>query len=83
MARSRDAHPLGKCSEERVEILVPGLLKKRLHAIATIHGKTATAWARDVLEKAIEGEWIFMQRRVGAAVGKEQPQELPEEYPDA
>lgn len=83
MARSRDPHPLGKCSEERLEILMPELLKKRLNAVATLHGKPATAWARDVLEKAIEGEWVFIQRRVGAAVGKQQHQEKPEEYPDA
>ena len=64
MARPRDRHPLGKCSEERLDIAMPAELKRRLGAIATLHGKSATTWARDALEKAIEGEWIFMKRRV-------------------
>ena len=66
MARSRYPHPIGKCSEgERLDIGLPGVLKQKLNAIATLHGKPATTWARDALEKAIEGEWVFIQRRVG------------------
>lgn len=83
MARPRDRHPLGKCAEDRFEIAVPAELKRRLAAIAAIHGKTATAWARDALEKAIEGEWVFMRRRVGATGNPEQGGEHPEELPDA
>ena len=66
MARSRDAHPLGKCSlGKRLDIGLPDPLNHRLEVIAGVHGKTPTTWARDVLEKAIEGEWVFMRRRVG------------------
>jgi len=66
MARPRDRHPLGKCSlGKRLDIALPDPLNHRLELIAGMHGKTPTTWARDVLEKAIEGEWLFMQRRVG------------------
>lgn len=67
MARPRDPHPLGKCAEERLDLGLPAELKLRLQAVALMHGKTPTTWARDVLEKAIEGEWAFMRRRVGAS----------------
>lgn len=83
MARPRDRHPLGKCDEVRLELSLPAKLKKRLNAIATLHGKPPTTWARDALEKAIEGEWVFMVRRVGTSVGQQQPEQSPEEYPDA
>lgn len=79
MPRNRDPHPLGKCAEERIEISVPTELKRRLTAIAALHDKTHTAWARDVLEKAIEGEWAYMRRRVGGANTGGLPEELPGE----
>lgn len=82
MGRNRDPHPLGKLAEERIEISVPTEMKRRLSAIATLHGKTPTAWARDVLEKAIEGEWVFMRRRVGGHDTLSPQEEKPEEYPD-
>lgn len=66
MARSRDQHPLGKCSQgKRLDLGLPDPLTHRLEVIAGMHGKAPTTWARDVLEKAIEGEWVFMRRRVG------------------
>lgn len=67
MARPRDRHPLGKCAEDRLDISMPAELKLRLNAVAALHRKTPTTWARDTLEKAIEGEFIFMTRRVGGA----------------
>ena len=64
MARSRDAHPLGKCSlGKRLDLALPDPLNHRLQIIAAMYGKTPTTWARDVLEKEIEGEWVFMRRR--------------------
>lgn len=81
MSRTRDPHPLGKCAEERIEISVPAEMKRRLSAIATLHGKAPTTWARDALEKAIEGEWIFMRRRVGGHNALSPYEELPGELP--
>lgn len=64
MARPRDPHPLGKVSEgKRLDIGLPVELEKKLDAIAMLHGKLPTTWARDTLEKAIEGEWVFITRR--------------------
>jgi len=65
MSRPRDTHPLGKCvGGKRLDIALPDPLQHRLEIIAGCHGKSPTAWARDALEKAIEGEWVFMRRRV-------------------
>ena len=83
MGRPRDPHPLGKCTEERIEMAIPAEMKRRLAAISTLHGKSPTGWARDVLEKAIEGEWAFMRRRIGTAGPADQPGELTEKHPDA
>jgi len=70
MARPRDRHPLGKCaSGKRLDIALPDPLQHRLELVAGMHGKSATTWARDTLEKAIEGEWVFMRRRVAPEGG--------------
>lgn len=84
MARTRDAHPLGKVSQfERLELHIAPELKQRLNIIAGLHGKSATALARDALEKWIEGEWAFIQRRVAGPKVPGQQEEKPEENPDA
>lgn len=83
MARTPGRHPLGKCGETRFEISLPEELRRRLHHIAGLNGMADTTWARDVLEKAIEGEWAFIQRRVVARQRAEQDQKPPEEFPDA
>jgi len=64
MGRSRDPHPLGKCAEERLDIPMPAELKEKLSMLASLHRLNATAYAREILEKVIEGEWVFIQRRV-------------------
>ena len=65
MARHDRQHPLGKVSlAKRLDIPLPETLKKRLDVLAMLENKTPTEWARDSLEKAIEGEWVFMQRRL-------------------
>lgn len=66
MRARRNSHPLGKCIEERLDLTMPAELKERLAVIARLHAKTPTAWARDTLEKAIEGEWTFIRRRVAS-----------------
>lgn len=64
MARPIDPHPLGKCSVgRRLDIGLPGDLGQKLDAIAMLHGKLPTVWVRDLVEKAIEGEWVFIKRR--------------------
>lgn len=63
--RPSTPHPLGKCvGGKRLDIALPDPLLHRLEVIAALHGKAPTTWARDVLEKAIEGEWVFTRRRV-------------------
>ena len=64
MARNPDRHPMGKLSAHLDIPFAPELLLK-LNTIAAIDGKPGTTWARDVLEQAIEGRWVFIQRRVG------------------
>lgn len=65
MARHAKQHPLGKVTQgKRIDIPLPEELNKRLTAIAFLASVSPTEWARDHLEKAIEGEWIFMQRRL-------------------
>jgi len=65
MARARDPHPLGKLSATHLDIPFPPELRLKLNAVAAVDGKPPTTWARDLLEQAIEGRWIFIQRRVG------------------
>lgn len=65
MSRHKTAHPLGKVSlGKRLDVPLPEELKRRLEVIAMLANTTPTEWARDHLEKAIEGEWVFMQRRL-------------------
>lgn len=65
MSRARDRHPLGKLTAAHLDIPFPPELRLKLNSIAAIDGKQPTTWARDLLEQAIEGRWIFIQRRVG------------------
>jgi hypothetical protein len=68
LSRSGVSHPLGKC-EDRLDIPVPAALKEKISAVAVLYGKGAAEWARDALEKLVEGELAFMRRRVnGEAV---------------
>lgn len=63
--RHKTRHPLGKVTlGKRLDIPLPENLNKRLELIALIENTTPTEWARDALEKMIEGEWVFMQRRL-------------------
>lgn len=65
MARHKHPHPLGKVSQgKRLDISLPEKLDQRLQVISLLAGTTPTQWARDALEKMIEGEWVFMQRRI-------------------
>lgn len=64
MARSRDRHPMGKLTAHLDIPFAPELLLK-LNSVAAVDCKSPTTWARDLLEQAIEGRWIFIQRRVG------------------
>lgn len=64
MARSKDGHPLGKMTEH-LDLPFPPELKLRLNAVAAVAGAASegspspTTWARDELEKAIEGNWAM------------------------
>lgn len=70
MSRNRDSHPLGKVSQgKRHEVQLPDPLNHRLEVIAAIYGKTPTAWLRDLVEKEVEGEWVFIQRRRRLSAG--------------
>lgn len=58
MARSRHSHPLGKMTEH-LDLPFPPELKLKLNAVAAIDGTSPTTWARDDLEKSIEGAWAL------------------------
>lgn len=63
-SRSGSSHPLGKCSEARLDIPMPEVLRDKIVALATLEGRSPSEWARDALEKLAEGELIFMRRRM-------------------
>ena len=63
-SRPGTTHPLGKCSEARLDIPMPEVLRDKIVALATLEGRTPSEWARDALEKLAEGELIFMRRRM-------------------
>lgn len=63
LSRKPESHPLGKLNE-RLDIPFPSALKARLVSVAAVHGQSAAEFARDVLEKIVEGEWAFIQRRI-------------------
>ncbi|MCC7484594.1 MAG: hypothetical protein IT529_06350 [Burkholderiales bacterium] len=81
MARPAKPHPLGKCSAgPRLDVAMPPELWRRMQIIAGLQGQTPTAWARDAIERVIEGEWAFTKRRypmLGGAGNTENPQETP------
>lgn len=62
-SRSGSTHPMGKC-DDRLDIPVPTALKERISAVATLSGKGAAEWARDALEKLVEGELAFIRHRM-------------------
>lgn len=81
MARPKKPHPLGKVSAgARLDVAMPEDLFRRLQLIAAVNGSTPTAWARDALERVIEGEWVFTKRRfpqLGGCHNKENAPETP------
>jgi len=82
MPRHDRPHPLGKVTRgKRLDLSLPGAMFEKLQAIATLHGQPATTWARDLIEKAIEGEWAFMQRRI-AGNDPDNARRIPGESPD-
>lgn len=62
-SRSGFTHPLGKC-DTRLDVPMPEELRDRIAAVAIVSGKTAGEWVRDELEKLVDGELVFMRRRM-------------------
>lgn len=62
-SRNGTTHPLGKC-DTRLDVPMPEELRDRIAAVAIVSGKTAGEWVRDELEKLIDGELVFMRRRM-------------------
>lgn len=67
MPRHDRPHPLGKVSAgPRLDLSLPNdEIHDQLMVIAKLAGTTPTQWARDALERAIAGEWVFIRRRLG------------------
>jgi hypothetical protein len=64
VARPKEPHPLGKVSAgARLDIPMPDQLHRRLMILAALQGISPTTWARDALERVIEGEFAFTKRR--------------------
>lgn len=62
-SRRPESHPLGKI-DDRLDIPCPNAFKAKLTSIAAVHGQSAAEFARDALEKIVDGEWAFIQRRL-------------------
>ena len=59
--RPTELHPLGKCSEARIDTPVPQEFKTFVSAIATLKGKTLAQYSRE----AIEAQAVLDAYRMG------------------
>lgn len=64
LSRPPAANPLGLC-DTRMETTVPEEIAEEAIAIARMHGRTKSEWMRDLIIKAVRGEFEWMRLRAG------------------
>ena len=59
-ARPLVPNPLGKCTQS-LELTIPVALEERLITMAALKGVAKSTYARQILERALYGEFVMMQ----------------------
>lgn len=61
LSRTGNSDPSGK-KDKRLDMLVTEELENALISLATLRGMTKSEYARSILEKAMFGEFVMVQR---------------------
>lgn len=59
--RPTTLHPLGKCSEDRLDIAMPSAFKEQIRTVAAMNGQDSADWAREILGDAVRLAWYRMK----------------------